>query len=125
MRGGLRLLFVTPAYWGMLVANHPSNAITTGAARQNSTGLGKQRQLPRRRIRRAEIGERRRVVAGEAMVRELRTHGVALRITHGAIDAIDGQEREGIGANELAHAFEIVGGCQELVALRSVDAVVV
>ena len=59
------------------------------------------------------------------MVGELRTRRVAAFLAHGAIDAVDRQEGERVGADELPHAFEIVRRGEELVLLRRVDAVIV
>ena len=66
-----------------------------------------------------------RIVAGEAMVGELRAQRIAPLVAHGAIDALDREEGERIRADERAHAFDVVGGGQELVALGRVDAVIV
>ena len=77
------------------------------------------------RLLRHAVGERGRVFAGEAMIGELRPHRIAALLAHGAIDALDREEGERIGADELAHAFEIVGRGQELVPLGRVDAVIV
>ena len=71
------------------------------------------------------VGERRRIVAGEAMVGELRPHRIALLAAHRAVDAVDRKKRQRIGADERAHAFEVVIGGQELVALGRIDAVIV
>ncbi len=84
-----------------------------------------QRQLPRACFLRGLVGERRRIIAGEAMVGELRPHRIAAGKAHGAVDAVDRQEGQRIGADELAHAFEIVGGGEQLVALGRVDAVII
>src|SRR6516162_7675807 len=90
-----------------------------------SARLGEQRQLPRRSLPPAPIGQRGRIVAGEAVVGELRAQRVALLVAHSAVDALDRQEGERIRADETAHAFEVVGRRQELVALRRIDAVIV
>src|SRR3954453_8660820 len=73
---------------------------------QRSTRLGKQRQLPRRVVAPALVGERRRIIAGEAVIGKLRPLRIALLVAHGAIDAIDGQERERIRTDDAAHFFQ-------------------
>ena len=78
-----------------------------------------------RRFLRRLVGQRGRIVAGEAVVGELRPQRIALLVAHGAVDALDRQERERIGADEVAHAFEVMGRRQQLVALRRIDAVIV
>src|SRR5437660_1271840 len=52
-----------------------------------SARLGEQRQLPRRVIARALVGQRGWIVAGEAMVGELRPLRIAPLIAHCAINA--------------------------------------
>src|SRR6185437_7314006 len=90
-----------------------------------SARLGEQRQLPLGRFLRHAVGERCRVFAGEAMVGELRARGVATLLAHGAVDALDGEKGERVGADELPHAFEVVRRGKELVAFRRVDAVII
>src|SRR5262245_22125798 len=51
--------------------------------------FSEQRQLPRRVVLPGLVGERRRIVAGEAVVGELWTGRVACAEAHGAIDAVD------------------------------------
>ena len=46
-------------------------------------------------------------------------------LAHGAVDAVDREEGQGIRADELTHAFEVVGGGQQLILLGRVDAVIV
>src|ERR1700733_389499 len=87
--------------------------------------LGEKRELPWRCVLRAAIGERGRIFPGEAMVGELRTHGIAAFFAHGAVDAVDRKERQGIGADELAHAFEVMRGGEEVILLGRIDAVIV
>src|SRR5580692_12931799 len=87
--------------------------------------LGQKRQLARRGDLGGPVGERGRIVAGEAMVGELRAQRIAPLVAHGAVDALDREEGERIRADELAYAFDVVGGGQELVALGRVDAVIV
>ena len=72
-----------------------------------------------------DVGQPGRVIAGETMIGELRPHRVALRLAHGAIDALDGEEGQRVGTHEGAHAFEIHLGRQKLVPLGCVDPVVV
>ena len=91
----------------------------------NSDRFCQQRQLPRARLLCAEVRERGRIVAGEAMVGELRPRRVATRQAHGAIDAIDRQEGQRVGADKFAHALEVVGRGQQFVALGCVDPVLV
>src|SRR4051812_21753708 len=86
--------------------------------RRASTRFGEQRQLSWRRFLPGLVGKRGRIVAGKAMVGELRAQRIALLVTHGTINTFDRQEREGVGADEGAHAFEIVRRRQQLVALR-------
>src|SRR5207249_3480137 len=69
--------------------------------------------------------ERGRIVAGEAVIGELRLRRVALLIAHGAVDALDRQKGERIRADEAAHPLEIVRRREKLVALRRVDAVII
>src|SRR5580700_5296057 len=80
-------------------------------------GFSEQRELARRGVLRRAVGEWGRVFAGEAMIGELRPHRIAALLAHGAIDALDREEGERIGADEFAHAFEIVSRGQELVLL--------
>ena len=81
--------------------------------------------MPRLALLRRSDRSAGRIVAGEAMVGELRPHRIAALIAHGAVDAVDREEGERIRADELAHAFEVVGGGEQLVALGRVDAVIV
>src|ERR1700721_2237504 len=81
------------------------------------TGFGEQRELARRGVLRGAVGQRGRIFAGEAMIGELRARRIAALLAHGAIDALDRKEGERIGADEFAHAFEIVGRGQKLVLL--------
>ena len=46
-----------------------------------------------------EVGQRGRIVAGEAVVGELRPHRVAPLVAHGAVDAVDREEGERVGAD--------------------------
>ena len=55
-----------------------------------SARLGQQRHL--RAILFHEVGERRRIVAGEAVVGELRAGGSRPLVAHGAVDAVDRQK---------------------------------
>src|SRR6202451_1026457 len=89
------------------------------------TGFSEQRELARRGVLRRAVGQRGRVFAGEAMIGELRPHWIAALFAHGAIDALDREKVKRIGADEFAHAFEIVGRGQELILLGRVDAVIV
>src|SRR5580700_608148 len=92
--------------------------LTTGP----SARLRQERQLPRRRLAGA-VGQRGRIFASEAVVGELRAYRVAADLAHGAVDAVDREEGEGIGADDRPHLLDGVGRGQELVALRGVDAV--
>ena len=74
---------------------------------------------------RGEIGKRGGIVAGKAMIGELRPHRVASRETHGAINTVYRQKCQRICANEFSHAFEVVGGREQLVALGRVYTVIV
>jgi len=77
-----------------------------------SAHLGQQRQLAGHGLA-GLVGERRRVLAREAMIGELRAARVTLIETNRAIDAVDGEEGQRVGAEELAHPFEVlVGGKQ-------------
>src|SRR5262249_380400 len=87
--------------------------------------LGQQRQLSRRDVLAGAVGHRRRISAGEAVIGELRPHWVAPLLAHGTIDAVDREERERVRVDELAHAFDVMVGGEQLVALGRVDAVVV
>src|ERR1700758_4973204 len=67
--------------------------------------FSQQRQLRASRI--AElVDETGRIVAGEAMVGELRLSRIAAVIAHGAIDSVDGEEGERVGADKPAHLLE-------------------
>src|SRR5262249_58250066 len=90
-----------------------------------SARLGEERQLPRRSLPPALVGQRGRIVTGEAVVGELRAQRIALLVAHRAVDAFDRQEGQRIRPDETAHAFEVVRPRQWLVALRRVDAVIV
>src|SRR3954467_4065544 len=59
------------------------------------------------------------------MVREFRIGGIAPRLAHRAIHAVDRQERQRVRADDLAHFPEIVGRGQQAATVRQVDAVVV
>src|SRR6185437_7900191 len=82
--------------------------------------LGQQRQLARGGVLPALVREQGRIIAGEAMVGELRMLRVTAFFAHRAVDALDREEGQRIRTDELAHAFEIVRRCQQLVALRRV-----
>ena len=69
------------------------------------------------------ISEPRRIFAGEAMVGELRMGVVAALIAHGLVDAVDREEGEAVGADELPHLFQRAMGGEQLVLVRRVDAV--
>jgi hypothetical protein len=71
---------------------------------------------------RSMVGERGRIVAGEAVVGELRAQRSRPQ-AHRAVDAVDRQEGQRIRADEGAHLFERMGGGEQLVALGRVDAV--
>src|SRR4029078_13154825 len=88
-------------------------------------GFRQKRQLARARFVRGEMGERRRIVAGEAMVGELGPHRIAALEPHCPIDSVDRQESERIRPDKFPHALEIVGRSEQLVAFGGVDAVVV
>src|SRR5579885_3354532 len=90
-----------------------------------SARFGKERELVGHDFPRHAVGERGRIFAGEAMIGELRPRRIAALFAHGAIDAVDRKEGERIGADESAHALEIVRRSKQLVLLRRVDAVVV
>src|SRR5262245_49823731 len=60
--------------------------------REGSARLGQERQLARRVVLRGLIGEPGRIVAGEAVVGELRARRVAHLVAHGPVDALDRQE---------------------------------
>src|SRR3989344_4664131 len=87
-----------------------------------SGDLGEKRQLTCPLLAVA-IDKRRRIVAGETMIRELRMLLVAMGETHGAIEPVHGDECQAVDADIGAHAFEVVVGSEKLVALRRVDAV--
>src|SRR5690348_7585901 len=86
--------------------------------------FSEQRKLPRHRLA-ALVSERRRVVAGKAMVGELRAARVAMVVAHRAIDAVDRQEGEAVGAEVLAHALEVLIGREQVDLVGRVDAVIV
>src|SRR5712692_4044124 len=86
-----------------------------------STRLRQERKLSRRGV--GAVGERGRIVAGEAVVGELRAQRVAALLAHGAVDAFDRQEGERIRAEYPAHLRDGVVSCEQLVALGGVDAV--
>src|SRR5437016_4021193 len=90
-----------------------------------SARLGEQRQLPRRVIARALVGEWGRIVAGEAMVGELRPLRIAPLVAHRAVNAFDREEGERIRADEAPHLLDGVGRGEQLFALRRVDAVII
>src|SRR4051794_10845835 len=75
---------------------------------RSSARFGQQRQLPWPRCLIVAVGERGRIVAGEAVVGELRARRIALLDAHGTVDAVDRQEGKRIRADELAHALEIM-----------------
>src|ERR1700738_1650825 len=84
-----------------------------------------QRQLPRLRFDLGLVGEVGRVDAGEAVVREFRIGGVAAGLAHGAIHAVDRQERERVRADDIAHFLERMRRGQEAAAVGQVDAVII
>ena len=49
--------------------------------------------------------------------------GIAALLAHGAVEAVDRQEGQGIGADIGAHLLEVVGRGEQLVLLGRVDAV--
>ncbi len=69
------------------------------------------------------ISEAGRIVAREAVVGELWVAGIARLADGGAVDAVDGQEREARGADELAHLLDRHVGGEQLARARRVDAV--
>src|SRR5215469_18226177 len=95
------------------------------AKRRLSARFREQGELTRRGVLGGPIGKRRRIFAGKAMIGELRAGRIAALFAHRAIDSIDRKECERVGADEFAHALEIVRRGKELVALWRVDAVVV
>src|SRR3984885_6180814 len=89
---------------------------------RSSARFGQKRQLLASRVPEL-VDETGGIVAGEAMVGELRLSRVAAGITHGAIGSLDGQERERVGADKSPHPLEVHAGGEQLLALGSVDAV--
>src|SRR5882724_7147917 len=53
-----------------------------------------QRKLPRLRLDLGLVGEMGRIDAGEAMVGEFRIGGIAARLAHRAVHAVDREERQ-------------------------------
>src|SRR5271166_7088467 len=84
--------------------------------------LGQQRQMLASGLA-VSVDQPRRIIAGEAMVRELRLPGVSSGIPHGSVDPIDRQKSEAVGAHELAHRLEAHARGEQFVALRRVDSV--
>src|SRR3546814_21135966 len=64
--------------------------------------FGQQRKLILQRML-VEIGQRGRIGAREAGVAILRTIVVALRFAERAVEAVDGQESQAVGIDELPH----------------------
>jgi len=56
------------------------------------------------------------------MIREFRVGGIATGLTHGAVHAVDRQERQRVGPDQLAHFLEVVGGGEQAAAVGQVDA---
>src|ERR1700730_18405376 len=79
------------------------------AGTTRSACFRQQRQLPRLRLGLGQVGERGGIVAGKAMVGEFRTRRIAAGLAHGAVHAVDRQERQRIRADDIAHFLEIVG----------------
>ncbi len=59
------------------------------------------------------------------MVGELRAIRIARFLAHRAIEAIERQKGEGIGANKLAHSFEVMRGSEKLISFGRIDAVII
>ena len=68
---------------------------------------------PRHRLVRGLVGEAGRIVAGEAMVGELRPHRIALLETHGAVDAVHRHEGQGVRADQVAHLLQRMRGGEQ------------
>src|SRR5262249_54420310 len=107
---------------GMEVLGTAALAIPQWSRAVRSARFGQQGQLPwRGSFLAGEVAQRRRVVAGETMVGELRACRIAALFAHGAIKALDGQERQRVGIDQPPHALEVVYGGKQLVALGRVD----
>src|SRR3546814_3545125 len=64
--------------------------------------FGKQRKLILERMF-LEIGQRRRIIAGETGVAILRAAFLALAFAERAVEAVDGQEGQAVGVAEIRH----------------------
>src|SRR5262245_21916563 len=81
-----------------------------------SARFRQQRQLPGLRLDLGLVGKVGRIGAGEAVVGEFRVGGIAAGLAHGAVHAVDRQERQRIRADDLAHLLERVGGGEKAAA---------
>ena len=55
------------------------------------------------------------------MIREFRIIGIAARLAHGAVHAVDGQKRQRVRADDVAHFLERVGRRQQPAAIRQIE----
>src|ERR1700680_4910005 len=69
------------------------------------------------------VKEAGRVIAGKAVISELRASGVASGISHGSIDSVYGEKCEAIGPHEPAHRVQVHPRREQLVTLRRIDPV--
>src|SRR5262249_58889062 len=72
-----------------------------------SSRLGEQRQLDRD-LARLVVGEGDRVIAGKAGVAEPGCRGIAARLAHRAVEPVDRDEGEAVGADETAPGTDVV-----------------
>jgi hypothetical protein len=86
--------------------------------------LGKQRKLARGRWT-FQIAEPCGVIAGKAVIGELRLHRIALVVAHDVVDPLDGEKRQRVAAHILAHFLQRMGCRQQVLAVRRVDTVIV
>src|SRR3546814_18078858 len=89
-----RLAPVTSATW-------PANSSDL-MVMWSDNSFGKQRKLVVDAVL-VEIGQRRRIIAGEAGVAILRAVVGALRFAERAIEAVDGEEGQAGGVDEIRH----------------------
>src|SRR5580698_5252068 len=82
--------------------------------------IRQQGKLPRAA---ADVGERNRVIAGEAGVAEAGRGRQPLRLAHGAIKAVHGDEGQAVGADEAAHLLHIHLVGQKIVGVGRVHAI--
>src|SRR5205823_7113290 len=71
----------------------------------------------------SDVGQMGGIVAGEAVVGELRPVRIAFLVTDCAINAVDREEGKRADTDIVAHFFQRVSGSKQSLLLGSVDAI--